>query len=303
MGAMPPVPNRPPRLRGKIFRGAAAVAAGLLTPTQLRSRAWRRLLRGIYADADLPVTHELRCRAVAGFVLLKGGAIAGRSAAVLLGPGLAGALDPIDVLVPTSTRPRTSEVVAHIGPLPAAELVRVRGIPVTTPVRTCWDLVQWLPTVEAIVLLDRFVRAGLVTLAALSAHAVARKGTFGAARFTSALALVDGRSESPQESRLRVLMVLAGLPKPRTQFEIYDDEGFIARVDLAYPESRVAVEYDGVWHASSEQLHRDRRRLNRLQAAGWLVIHVTAARLREDPDAVVREITGAIAGRRRRSAR
>ncbi|MFC7484646.1 endonuclease domain-containing protein [Luedemannella flava] len=88
------------------------------------------------------------------------------------------------------------------------------------------------------------------------------------------------------------MIVLSGLPAPQVQWEVYDAAGFVARVDLAYPEVRVAIEYDGLWHASADQLHHDRRRLNRLQAAGWLVIHVTASRLRDSPDAVLREITG-----------
>lgn len=299
MGAMPPAPQRPPALRGKIFRGPEAIKVGLITQAQLRGKAWRRLMRGVYADAQLPDTHELRCRAAAAYVLPKGSVIAGRSAATLLGPGLSASADPVEVLVPVEGRPRLPQVLVHTSALAPDERRLVRGIPVTTPVRTCWDLAQWLPLAEAVVLVDRFLAAGLVTAADLASYGAARRGALGGGRFRRVIALADGRAESPQESRLRVALGEAGLPRPEVQWAIYDDKGFVARTDLAYPERQVALEYDGVWHASTDQLHHDRRRLNRLQAAGWLVIHVTSARLRDDRDALLREIAAVLRARRR----
>ena len=62
----------------------------------------------------------------------------------------------------------------------------------------------------------------------------------------------------------------------------------MARVDFAWPEHRVAVEYDGAWHAEPGQFARDRQRLNRLQAAGWRVVFVTAADLHRPGKLVVR---------------
>ena len=285
-----------------MFHGPTAIAAGLITQAQLRSTAWRRLLRGVYADADLPVTHELRCRAVAAYALPEGGAIAGRSAATLFGPGLSGPADAVETIVPTSARPRMRDVIAHNPRVTPDELCLVRGMPVTTPLRTCWDLAQWLPVTEAVVLIDRLIGSRLVTGAELAAYLAARPGAIGAARFRKALPLADGRAESPQETRLRVTMVLGGLPRPEVQWDIRDAAGFVGRVDLAYPQERVAVEYDGVWHASADQLRHDRRRLNRLQTAGWLVIHVTGDRLRDDPAGVVREIAGALRAHRRTRA-
>ena len=96
-----------------------------------------------------------------------------------------------------------------------------------------------------------------------------------------AIGLADQRSESPQESRLRVLLALAGL-HPVPQFVVRDPDGvFVARVDLAFPAHRIAVEYDGLWHAEDGQFAQDRRRLNRLAACGWIVLHVTAADLHD----------------------
>ncbi len=56
---------------------------------------------------------------------------------------------------------------------------------------------------------------------------------------------------------------------------MFDDDGFVARVDFAYPDLRIAIEYDGLWHGGRRAFLDDRRRLNRLVAAGWIVVHVT----------------------------
>ncbi|WP_448625464.1 endonuclease domain-containing protein [Geodermatophilus sp. URMC 64] len=107
--------------------------------------------------------------------------------------------------------------------------------------------------------------------------------------------LADGAAESPQETRLRLLLLRSGLPAPVAQFEVRDRDGrFVGRVDFAWPDRRVAAEYDGLWHAEPGQFARDRQRLNRLQAAGWRVVHVTAADLQRPAEllARLRELVG-----------
>jgi very-short-patch-repair endonuclease len=111
--------------------------------------------------------------------------------------------------------------------------------------------------------------------------------------------LVDPGAESVQESRLRVRLVLAGLPRPVTQFVVERDGRFVARLDLAWPDLRVAVEYDGLWHGDPEQFHRDRRRLNRLLGEDWIVLHVTARRFREDFGGFLAELHHALRTRTR----
>ncbi len=68
----------------------------------------------------------------------------------------------------------------------------------------------------------------------------------------------------------------------------------MARVDFAWPGHRLAVEYDGLWHRDPEQFTADRRRLNRLTAAGWRVLFVTAEDLRH-PAALVARIAAELA--------
>ena len=106
--------------------------------------------------------------------------------------------------------------------------------------------------------------------------------------------LADGRAESPRKSRLRVLLSLAGLVTV-PQYTVRDEHGnFVARVDLAFPELRLAIEYDGTWHGEAGQLRRDRRRMNALSAVGWTVFYVTAADM-HDPALLVARLRALIA--------
>ena len=113
------------------------------------------------------------------------------------------------------------------------------------------------------------------------------------------LDLVDGRAESPQETRLRARLVLAGLPPPEVQFRILHEGRFVARVDLAWPAWRIAIEYDGLWHVGSRpQMGLDRRRLNALFRAKWHIVHVTADMLRDEFEKILGEIRSVIRERR-----
>lgn len=276
---MAPVPARPSVLRGRVFRSRDALSTGLLTRRQLRSQCWRRLLRGVYADAELPVTHGLYV-AAARLLIPRQAAIAGRSAAWLYGADeLAGPADPVEVLVASEHRfgPISGLHIRHEADIPAGHIVAVNGYPVTSPARSAWDIAASAgDLVEAVVLLDGLLRAGVLRPGHVESlqRPMRRRGC---RRVPQAAALADARSESPQESRLRVRLVLAGLPPPSPQFVVRHLGRFVARVDLAYKEAKLAIEYDGLWHGERGQFGRDRRRLNALHAAGWQVIHVTAA--------------------------
>jgi hypothetical protein len=97
--------------------------------------------------------------------------------------------------------------------------------------------------------------------------------------------LVDGRAMSPPESRLRVACHLAGLPQPVPQFEVVVNGVFLGRVDLAWPEAQLVVEYEGEYHFDGLQIAKDDARYERLTAAGWRVVRLSSFDLR-DLDAV-----------------
>ncbi|SFD92569.1 G:T-mismatch repair DNA endonuclease, very short patch repair protein [Blastococcus tunisiensis] len=273
-----------------MFRGTSAVRAGLLSPDQLRSSAWRRLRQDVYVDARLPLTHLVQALGVR-LVAPPEAAFGGLTAVALWGgEGFAGRDDPVEVVVPPGARWRPSPgVVVRTATLDGDVVRPPRALPRTSRVRTAVDLVRRGPVDDGVVLLDRLVAAGLVRLPEVRDAVAGLPRCRGSRSAREVAALADGLAESPQETRLRLLMHRAGLPAPTPQHRVVDDEGFVARLDFAYPARKVAIEYDGAWHAEPGQFARDRRRLNRLTAAGWRVVFVTAADLR-DPAALVRRI-------------
>ncbi|MFG1884851.1 hypothetical protein [Micromonospora sp. NPDC049102] len=295
---MPRAPRRPPQLRGRVFRGSTAVSRGVRIRNDLRSSAWRPLFRDVYADARLTVTHAIRCAAVGRWLLPPGAAIADRAAAGLYGCPSPRAGEPVDVLVPADSRiGPTAGIRVHHGQIDSGDIMDRAGITVTSPARTCWDVARWLDVVEAVVVIDALLALRLTTMPALREYALSRAGRRGWRSLSRAVDLADAGAESPQESRTRVRLVLAGLPRPETQWVVADQGRFVARLDLAWPRFRVAVEYDGLWHDDPEQFHRDRRRLNRLLGGDWIVLHVAAKRLRDDFDGFLAEVRAALRSR------
>ena len=281
----------PPELAGRIFVGSRAIASGLLTWPQLRRHPWKRLFHDVYVDAygpthgnNLPLLHHgLRCQA-AGLILPEHVAITGRSAAYLHGVELAAPDEPIEVLLqrPLTFGPYTGIKVyttdcRNIGIVPGS-------LPqVVTTERAAIDIARGPNMIESVVYLDALAHQHMLNPARLH-NLIMRtlSPQAGSARAIRALALMNGRSESPQESRLRVKLTLHGLEPPAILHEVRDQGSFVARVDLAWPQQRLALEYDGAWHGNSQQVEHDRRRLNQLVSHGWMVLHVTAERLRRE---------------------
>jgi hypothetical protein len=275
--ARPPV--RPPALRGKVFRGSAAVRSGRLTRAQLRTSAWRRVFPDVYACASLAVTHRISALAAAG-VLMPDAVLSGRSAATLWGVPLASPADDVELTVPVTCRSGAVRgVQVSRRSLAASDITRRDGVALTTPLRTALDLGRITPFDEAVVAIDRFLRTGLVRLEDLRASAASMSGP-GCRQVRRAVTSADGLAGSPPETRLRLALGRSRLPAPVAQFVVRDGGGFIARVDFAWPEHRVALEYEGAWHGEGHQVGKDRRRLNRLSAEGWLVVFVTAEDMR-----------------------
>jgi very-short-patch-repair endonuclease len=110
-------------------------------------------------------------------------------------------------------------------------------------------------------------------------------------RLTSLLGLVDGGAESPRETRLRLVLVNAELPKPETQIEFRDTWGRVrVRADMGWREWKVAVEYDGLQHwTDAKQRSWDIERIALLEASGWTVIRVSAEMLSR-PHVIVRRV-------------
>jgi len=218
-------------------------------------------------------------------------ALGARSAAAVLGAPAPNYADPVTVVLPAGEQWRgPAGVRVHRAPLPR-ETVRDHedGLRHTDPVRTAWDVAALERTATAVGVLDGMLHSGLLDVAQLQQLLRDGAGRWGARRVRKAFELVDARSESPPESWVRVACALGGLPAPVPQFDVVDDGRWLGRVDLAWPEARLIVEYDGEYHFDGLQIARDDARLSRLVAAGWRVIRLSAADLR-DMDGIVRRI-------------
>ncbi|MEW2385758.1 hypothetical protein AB0873_27225 [Micromonospora sp. NPDC047707] len=307
---MPPRPHRPATLAWQVFRGSDAVRRRLLTEHQLRSSAWVRLRHDVYADARLERDHALACRAAA-LRLPDGALFAGPSAAYLHGVEHAATFaDDVHVLVPLSRRVGAQKGIRlHVagaddhpsGPgregNPASSPTSDGGCARTGPTQAAWETAVWLEPVRAVSILDALLRQGLTTRSALLAEAGLRGGRPGGKRARWVFDLADPGAQSPPESHLRVRMALAGLPRPVTQHPVRLPTGRVLHPYLAWPEYRVAVEYDGHWHHDRERLHLDRQRLNQLVTSGWLVLHVTSRRLYQEFPKIAAEVRAALTSR------
>ena len=166
-----------------------------------------------------------------------------------------------------------------------------QGFRTTSVLRTLADLARRLPLIEAVVAADMAFQQKLIAPAELSAWVLARKGWKGVVRFRRVAELAEPSAESPMETRLRLRLVLAGLPRPEVQVDLCDGEGrFVGRVDLFYRASRLAIEYDGATHR--ESLIDDNRRQNLILNAGFRLLRFAAPDVMKTPDSVVAQVRG-----------
>jgi hypothetical protein len=257
------------------FRGSAAIGCGLVTPNRLRGPRYRRLFPDVYLPRSTePPDLATWSRAAYLLVEHRGGVLGGYSAAVLLGADCAPAHAPAEVIVPGGQRAHPGLRV-HRGEVTGDDRWQVGGCAVTSPERTAWDLARRSDLVEGVVALDALVRVRVPgTARFVPADLLARRdrepGARGCRRLGRAVALADPRAASPMETRLRLLLILAGLPAPMVQYPLVDEQGVpVVHFDLAYPDERLAIEYDGRAHRLREFSADDRWRDNSIGDRGW----------------------------------
>ncbi|HWI04822.1 MAG TPA: type IV toxin-antitoxin system AbiEi family antitoxin domain-containing protein [Acidimicrobiales bacterium] len=246
-----------------LFTRAQARSAGAtdhMIQHRLATGRWVLVARGVYRLAGVPVTWKQRALA-ACLIAGDGAVVSHRSAAVLWGvsgfrPG------PLDITVPPGRSNRNPLARVHRSTVDSVLRDRV---PVTRPSRMLADLARVVSgdlLEEAVddVLCRRLCRLpDLPTGGRLGKVLAAWNG--------------DGLPEGVAEMRVVRALINAGLPAPVRQYEIWVDGVFIARVDLAYPPFRLAMELDGFrWHAGRRRYRSDRMRRNRVEAAGWRLL-------------------------------
>jgi hypothetical protein len=274
-----------------------------ITWKQLQGRAWRRLDGGLYVWTGLPRSPIIVLQGVHRR-MPSGAVFSGMTAAWLHGLDVS-ACDPVEVTIPDVCAISTLVGVSiRRTPLADSDVVQSRGLPATSVLRTLTDLGRHLSLVEAVVVVDMALHAELVQLSDLEARVAVYPARNGVEQLRQVVELAEPAAESPMETRLRMLLVTAGLPRPEAQVSLLDDRGrFLGRPDLYYPTRRLCLEYDGRTHRDS--LVDDNRRQNRLTNAGYRLLRFTAADVRGSPDRVineVREALGRLAPKRPRRA-
>jgi very-short-patch-repair endonuclease len=267
-----------------VFTVAQAEAVGFSRPQRdfrIRSGRWSMPYERVYRVAGLPPSW--RADVLAACWAAQSLTVAShRSAAELW--GLPGART--DIVEITSRRWRRAKkhglIVHETSALPAKDVCSVDGIATTTVEQTLLGLAAVVePTVELAV--DRALQRKLTTIARLERF-VQRKaapGRNGVGVLRDLLGCLDplaGVPESAMETRLKQLLRRNGLPTPEFQYEIWHNGRFVARVDAAYPEHRIAIEYDSYEHHTGRlAIDRDSERRARLQRIDWETITFTAA--------------------------
>ena len=281
------VPHVPPQLTKGPFTLEEARRAGL-EKWHLEGASWRRVGPEVYAWAGLGDSPVITLAATL-LRLPLGAAFSGPTAAWLHDLGTQ-ACDPIDVTVPAGGGVSgRAGICLHRATLSKKDVTKRHGLPATTVERTLADLCLNLDLTEVVVVADAALHRRLTSIKALNAVGDRFAGHPGVTSFRQVIAHAEPASESPMETRLRMRLVLAGLPRPVAQKSLYDGWGrFLGRPDLYYPEFKLGLEYDGGSHR--ESLVDDNRRQNRLLAEGVQLLRFTAGDIYSRPEAVVEEV-------------
>lgn len=269
------------------FLRSTGLAAGI-SPKALRGPGFRLVLTGTYVASEVVVTPRLR--AAAALLPYDGVAWASHASAARV----------FDLPVPTSAdehvsvraaglRRRHRGVRAHVG---RHTVVRIfGGVAVSEPRMLFVEMAEMLTLVDLVVLGDAMARRGLVSPEELVRFCAGVPHKM-ASRARRAAAYVRRDVDSPMETRLRMLLVLAGLPEPQVNLKVRDEIGDVVRkYDLSYPEVRVAVEYNGAVHVLVPGAwEADLSRRDAVDESGWRLLPVVSSGIHATPAETLRRV-------------
>ncbi|WP_152361951.1 hypothetical protein [Microlunatus speluncae] len=278
------------------FTRAEALAAKI-SVKELAGPEYRRIFHGIYLDRRVPL--DIRHRAMAALHIAPPGSYASHHTAAQLWGGVAPATTDTHLSAPTPlTRSIRRGIVAHRIQFDAAPRSR-HGILVSSPEQTFLELASArVGLIDLVVLGDSLVRRELTTPEKLIKAAADWTGR-GSRVARRAARFVRTGVDSPMETRVRLLIVLAGFPEPVVNLIIrYPDGSWRWRFEICYPAYMVIIEYDGRHHADDPgQWNADILRREELERAGWRSVVVTARAFYTEPAAVLARISETLGSR------
>lgn len=264
----------------EVIIGGEAVAAGWVTRHGLRT-SYRKVFRGVYAANGGELT--LRDRAIAAWLATRRkGVIAGQTAAALHGARWVDVSQPVEV-AGASCRPQDG-LVLRTESIADDEITHMAGLPVTSRVRTAYDVGRHLARGDALARLDALMWDRSFSVADVSALAQRYPRAPGSRQLRELLSLVDGGAATPQESRVRLALIDAGCPRPQTQLPVLVGAQPVACLDIGWPEYRVAV------ICGTQDVARQRM----LESLGWIAVPVGAE---DDPEDWFPVVESALAAR------
>src|ERR1700758_4171209 len=177
-----------------------------------------------------------------------------------------------------------------------APLQRVQGRLATSPAWTAVEVARQLRRPRALATLDAALRSMQCTRNEIERAVAEQRGRRGIVAVRDLLPFADGRAESAMESEARLVMIDRGLPFPELQYAIHGRDGQLWRVDFAWPEARLAAEYESIdWHAGRNEKLRDQTRWGMIQELGWTIIPIVIHDIRRQPDRLAERIAAHLA--------
>ena len=279
-----------------VFLGSEAIAQKQVTWGQLRSR-----YRAIFPDVYTPRIAEPSLYSnTLGAWLWSGrrAPITGRAASAMHGSLWVDEKAPVELMWRNDHPP--AGIITRNSHFTCDDVMEIDGMSVATPQRTAYELGRYLPRDPAVAHLDALSRATGLDAEHVAPLIDRYKGARGIRALRTAIDLMDGGAQSPKETWLRLLLIDAGYPRPRTQIPVLDDTGLpFAFLDMGWEDVMIAVEYDGEQHRTDTVQYRwDVKRLRKVHDLDWLHVKVIAG---DRPREVLEQVSRAWAIRRDRS--
>lgn len=232
------------------------------------------LFPGVYLASDLEPTFARRVEG-AWLWSRRQGVVSGLTASRLFGSKWIGDNSPVELFWTNARVP--DGIVTSAVSLADTETVRLGPLPVTSLARTAFDLARRPPFGASVAWVDALAAAAPFDCADVLAISERHRGVRGVRQVSRTLASHDRGSQSPRETWLRLLIIEAGFPRPRTQIPVRA-RGNTYYLDMGWEERKIAVEYDGDHHRTDRvQFAKDITRLDDLAGLGWIVIRVATA--------------------------